>query len=107
MERYTSVFPIILILLTLLEITLTQAQGRTLRDRMVSTSEEYGVPLWKAWDTWWQLQSCKQYILNMVLLDCNLKSYSSKPIAKYMEVQDATRPEPIEMSFEEVNPILE
>ena len=59
MERYTSVLPIILILLTLLEITLTKPQGGTLRDRMESTSEEYGVPLWKAWDTWWQFQSCK------------------------------------------------
>ena len=59
MERSSSVLTIILILLILLEITHTQPHGGTLRDRMESTSEEYGVPLWKAWDTWWQFQSCK------------------------------------------------
>ena len=75
MARSTFVFPILLILLLALsEVSLTHLHGATLRDRIESTSEELGVPIWKAWDAWWQLQSCKS--TKILCKKCNWNSFS-------------------------------
>lgn len=59
MATINFVFLILLLLLALIDVSLSQLGGVTLRDRIESTSEELGVPIWKAWDAWWQFQSCK------------------------------------------------
>ena len=54
MKAGLALAPILIVL-----FSMANGEPSQLRQRIENLSKEFGVPVWKVWDSWWQFQSCK------------------------------------------------